>query len=65
MVPVIRGLTLWHLGYPDQALKRSNEAVALAQGLSHPPSLALAEFLSALFVNTGGRYARLRRLRRV
>ena len=36
-------LTLWTLGYPDQALKRGNEAVALAQALSHPLSLAFAE----------------------
>jgi predicted ATPase len=35
--------TLWHLGYPEQALKRGNEALALAQGLSHPFSLAFAE----------------------
>jgi class 3 adenylate cyclase/tetratricopeptide (TPR) repeat protein len=35
--------TLWQLGYPDQALKRSIEAVALAQGLSHPFSLVLAK----------------------
>jgi predicted ATPase len=33
---------LWLLGYPDQALKRSQEALALAQELSHPYSLALA-----------------------
>ena len=33
---------LWFLGYPDQALKRSHEALALAQELSHPHSLALA-----------------------
>jgi predicted ATPase len=38
------GLTLWQLGYPDQALKRSNEALALAQGLSNPFSLAFAEY---------------------
>jgi predicted ATPase/class 3 adenylate cyclase len=31
--------TLWLLGYPDQALKRSHEALALAQELSHPHSL--------------------------
>jgi predicted ATPase len=37
-------MTLWQLGYPDQALKRGNEALALAQGLSHPFSLAFAEF---------------------
>jgi tetratricopeptide (TPR) repeat protein len=40
-------LTLWHLGYPDQARKRSNEAVALAQTLSHPHSLAFAYGLGA------------------
>jgi predicted ATPase len=34
--------TLWALGYPDQALKRSQEALALAQELSHPLSLAQA-----------------------
>jgi len=37
-------LTLWHLGYSDRALKRSNEALALAEGLSHPFSLTFAEF---------------------
>jgi class 3 adenylate cyclase/predicted ATPase len=34
---------LWQLGYPDQALKRGNEARALAQTLSHPFSLVFAE----------------------
>jgi predicted ATPase len=34
--------TLWLLGYPDQALKMGSEAVALAQDLSHPSSLAFA-----------------------
>jgi len=33
---------LWLLGYPDQALRRSHEALALAQELSHPFSLAFA-----------------------
>ena len=33
---------LWHLGYPDQALKRSQEALTLAQKLSHPFSLSHA-----------------------
>ena len=36
------GLALWVLGYPDQALKRSHEALTLAQELSHPFSLAYA-----------------------
>jgi len=35
--------TLWHLGYSDQALKRSYEALVLAQKLSHPLNLAHAE----------------------
>jgi predicted ATPase len=33
---------LWFLGYPDQALKRSHEALALARDLAHPFSLAYA-----------------------
>jgi predicted ATPase len=33
---------LWHLGYPDQALQRSQEALTLAQGASHPRMLANA-----------------------
>ena len=32
--------SLWHLGYPDQALQRVHEAFALAQKLSHPFSFA-------------------------
>jgi predicted ATPase len=34
--------TLWMLGYPDQALEKNREAVALARNLSHPHSLAYA-----------------------
>jgi len=34
--------TLWQLGYPDQALQYSREAMSLAQELSHPHSLAFA-----------------------
>ncbi len=34
--------TLWQLGYPEQALHRSREALALAQELSHAYSLGLA-----------------------
>ncbi len=33
---------LWSLGYPDQALKSIQEALTLAQELSHPFSLAFA-----------------------
>jgi predicted ATPase len=34
--------TLWLLGYPDQALERSQEALALAQELDHPFTLSFA-----------------------
>jgi class 3 adenylate cyclase/predicted ATPase len=34
---------LWCLGYPRQALRRSQEALALAQELAHPLSLALTQ----------------------
>jgi predicted ATPase len=37
-------MTLWLLGYPDQALKRANEAVEFTQALSHPLTLAGVEF---------------------
>ncbi|MGE0682841.1 MAG: adenylate/guanylate cyclase domain-containing protein, partial [Candidatus Binatia bacterium] len=33
-------LALWALGYPDQALKKSSEAVTLTRELSHPFNLA-------------------------
>ena len=36
------GFALWMLGYPDQALSRVHEALALAQALSHPHSLVIA-----------------------
>jgi predicted ATPase len=39
---------LWFLGYPDQALQRSQEALSLARDLSHPFSLAYALFYVAL-----------------
>ena len=40
-------LTLWLLGYPEQALARLHEALALAHELSHPYSLAFARCLAA------------------
>jgi predicted ATPase len=39
--------TLWYLGYPDDALKKSQEALTLAQELSHPYSLAFALHFAA------------------
>jgi predicted ATPase len=38
---------LWLLGYPDQALKRDQEALAMAQELSHPFSIVFALNFSA------------------
>jgi predicted ATPase len=35
--------TLWCLGYPEQAVRRSQEALALAQALAHAYSLATAQ----------------------
>jgi len=40
-------LTLWCLGYPAQAVQRSQEALALAQTLDHPFSLAAAQHYAA------------------
>jgi predicted ATPase len=58
--------TLWYLGYPDQALERGNEALALAQTLPHPFSLAFAEyFFGVLRQYPGGKHSQLKRLRRV
>jgi len=38
---------LWKLGYPDQAMQRSQEALTLAQALSHPFSLTTALVFAA------------------
>lgn len=40
---------LWILGYPEQAKRRSGEALALAEKLAHPPTLAYARFFAAAF----------------
>jgi predicted ATPase len=41
-------MTLWLLGYADRALARIHEALALAHALSHPFSLAFAQWLAAV-----------------
>jgi predicted ATPase len=51
--PMVLGLarlaqTLWHLGYPAQALQRSQEALTLDRALSHPRSVATALLLAAM-----------------
>ena len=39
---IFMALSLWWLGYPDQALQRMQEALTLARELAHPLSLAIA-----------------------
>jgi class 3 adenylate cyclase/predicted ATPase len=41
--------TLWYLGYPDQGLVRSHEALTLAQQSAHPFSLGFALSRAAMF----------------
>jgi adenylate cyclase len=38
----------WFLGHPDQAMKHSQESLALAQQLSHPAALAFAQGVASL-----------------
>jgi predicted ATPase len=44
----IGAVALWLLGYPEQAVQRSRQAVRLAQELSQPNSLALAFHFAAM-----------------
>ena len=45
---IFQSLTLWLLGYPDQALKLSEEALCLGREVSHATSRATAMFYAAL-----------------
>jgi predicted ATPase len=45
----------WLLGYPEQALTRSHEALTLAQELSHPHSLRLLSTMRPSCIATAGR----------
>jgi len=52
VVPGVRCLAivawaLWCLGYPAQAVRRSQEALAVAQTLAHPQSLVFAQYFAA------------------
>src|SRR5262249_50322195 len=44
---VLAAVTLWFLGYPEQALAHVHNALALAHALSHPPSLGFARCWAA------------------
>ena len=39
---------LWFLGYPDQSLSRVSEALALAQDLGHPYTVAFANYMTSV-----------------
>ena len=41
-------VALWLLGYPDQAIRCSGEAVALAEQLGHPSTLVLALYFASV-----------------
>jgi class 3 adenylate cyclase/predicted ATPase len=43
------GKVLWLFGYPDRALERSAEALALAEELAHPHTVAVLASLTAWF----------------
>jgi tetratricopeptide (TPR) repeat protein len=39
---------LWFMGYPDQSLSRVSEALALAQDLGHPYTVAFAHYMTSV-----------------
>jgi predicted ATPase len=57
--------TLWTLGYPDRALERGNECIALAQALAHPFTWLSPRMLSASSIYGVEKHAQLKRLRSV
>ena len=58
------GNVLFCLGFPDQALARSNAAIDEARRLAHPPSLALSLALGAILLSLVGENAALDQLAR-
>jgi predicted ATPase len=49
---------LWFLGYPDQSLARVSEALALAQDLAQPYSIAFAHYMTSVVLLLRGDPAR-------
>jgi predicted ATPase len=45
---IFGAVSLWPLGYPDQALAKAREAIALAEDLDHPFTRCIALFFNAL-----------------
>src|SRR5215472_5376536 len=54
------GRVLWHLGYPDQALASAEQAVAIAEAVSHPVSRASALSWAAALHQLRGEVRRAR-----
>ncbi len=54
--------TLWRLGYPDQALHRSQEALTLAHTLAHPYAIAATLGLAAALHKYRGEVQRIQEL---
>ncbi|MBV9198572.1 MAG: AAA family ATPase [Alphaproteobacteria bacterium] len=54
------GRVLWHLGYPDQALRCSRQAVAIADEISHPFSQAISLSWAAALHQLRGEVERTR-----
>ena len=48
------GIVLFCLGFPDQALARTNAAIAEARRLAHPPSLAVSLAIGAMLLSLVG-----------
>ncbi|HXF62497.1 MAG TPA: BREX system ATP-binding domain-containing protein [Caldilineaceae bacterium] len=55
------GLTLWTLGYPDQARRRIEEGLALAQRIGHPYTSAYMSSVATSFFLILGEEGRCRR----
>jgi class 3 adenylate cyclase/predicted ATPase len=49
-------LTLWVLGYPDQAVRCSEDALGRARGLGHPSSTIIAHYMAAELRGDCGEY---------
>ncbi|MCK1423251.1 AAA family ATPase [Bradyrhizobium sp. 180] len=45
---LLQSWDLWFLGYPDRALSRVSEALALAQDLAHPYTVAFAHYMTSV-----------------
>jgi predicted ATPase/class 3 adenylate cyclase len=53
------GIVLFCLGFPDQALARTNAAIAKARRLAHPPTLAVSLSMGSRLALLAGDYASL------